>query len=35
VFDYTPNRKRDGPMTLLKDWGKTDRRFLQADAFGG
>ena len=35
VFDYTPNRKRDGPMTFLKDWGKTDRRFLQADAFGG
>jgi len=35
VFDYTPNRKRDGPMTFLKDWGKDDRRYLQADAFGG
>jgi transposase len=35
VFDYTPNRKRDGPMTFLKDWGKTERKFLQADAFGG
>jgi hypothetical protein len=35
VFDYTPNRKRDGPMTFLKDWGKNERRFLQADAFGG
>lgn len=35
VFDYTPNRKRDGPMTFLKDWGKDQRRFLQADAFGG
>jgi transposase len=35
VFDYTPNRKRDGPMTFLKDWGKDERRYLQADAFGG
>ena len=35
VFDYTPNRKRDGPMTFLQDWGKDERRFLQADAFGG
>ena len=35
VFDYTPNRKRDGPMTFLKDWGKDDIRYLQADAFGG
>jgi transposase len=35
VFDYTPTRKRDGPMTFLKDWGKNERRFLQADAFGG
>jgi hypothetical protein len=35
VFDYTPNRKRDGPMTFLKDWGKDGKRFLQADAFGG
>jgi transposase len=35
VFDYTPNRRRDGPMTFLKDWGKDGKRFLQADAFGG
>ena len=35
VFDYTPNRKRDGPMMFLKDWGKDAKRFLQADAFGG
>jgi hypothetical protein len=35
VFDYTPNRKRDGPMMFLKDWGKDMKRFLQADAFGG
>jgi transposase len=35
VFDYTPNRNRDGPMTFLKDWGKDAKRFLQADAFGG
>jgi transposase len=35
VFTYTANRSRDGPMTFLKDWGKDERRFLQADAFGG
>jgi transposase len=35
VFDYTPSRSRDGPMTFLKDWGKDQARFLQADAFGG
>jgi transposase len=35
VFDYTPNRSRDGPMTFLRDWGKDGKRFLQADAFGG
>ena len=35
VFDYTPNRTRDGPMTFLKDWGNDKRKFLQADAFGG
>jgi transposase len=35
VFDYTPNRRRDGPMSFLKDWGKNDLRYLQADAFGG
>ena len=35
VFDYTPSRSRDGPMTFLQDWGKDRRVFLQADAFGG
>ena len=35
VFDYTPSRSRDGPMTFLKDWSKDQKRFLQADAFGG
>jgi len=35
VFDYTPSRSRDGPMAFLKDWGQNERRFLQADAFGG
>jgi len=35
VFDYTPNRKRDGPMAFLEGWGKDDLRYLQADAFGG
>jgi transposase len=31
VYDYTPNHKRDGPQTFLKDY----RGVLQADAFGG
>ena len=31
VYDYTPNRKRDGPQEFLKDY----RGILQADAFGG
>lgn len=35
VFDFTPSRSRDGPMMFLKDWGKDERRYLQADAFGG
>ena len=35
VFTYTASRSRDGPMTFLKDWGKDERVFLQADAFGG
>jgi transposase len=35
VFDYTPSRRRDGPMAFLKDWGKDKVRYLQADAFGG
>ena len=35
VFTYTPSRSRDGPMEFLKDWGKEERVYLQADAFGG
>ncbi len=35
VFAYTPSRSRDGPMEFLKDWGKEQRVYLQADAFGG
>ena len=35
VFDYTPSRSRDGPMTFLAEWGNDEPRFLQADAFGG
>jgi len=35
VLDYTPNRSRDGPMRFLADWGKDERKYLQADAFGG
>jgi transposase len=35
VFTYTANRSRDGPMTFLQGWGKDERRYLQADAFGG
>lgn len=35
VFDFTPNRSRDGPMQFLQGWGKDERRYLQADAFGG
>ena len=35
VFAYTPSRSRDGPMQFLKDWGKDQVRYLQADAFGG
>ena len=31
VYDYTPNRKRDGPQEFLKNY----RGILQADAFGG
>ena len=31
VFDYTPNRKRDGPQKFLKDF----KGVLQADAYGG
>ena len=35
VFAYTPSRSRDGPMEFLRDWGKGERVYLQADAFGG
>lgn len=35
VFDYTPNRCRAGPMAFLTDWGKDERKYLQADAFSG
>jgi transposase len=35
VFTYTPSRSRDGPMEFLKGWGREERVFLQADAFGG
>jgi transposase len=35
VFTYTPSRSRDGPMKFLKDWGREERVYLQADAFGG
>jgi len=35
VFTYTPSRSRDGPMEFLKGWGKDERVYLQADAFGG
>lgn len=31
VFDYTPNRKRDGPEKFLKDF----KGYLQADAYAG
>jgi len=35
VFAYTPNRSRDGPMNFLRHWGREEKRYLQADAFGG
>ena len=35
VFTYTPSRSRDGPMEFLRDWGRDERVYLQADAFGG
>jgi hypothetical protein len=31
LFDYTPSRKRDGPVSFLGDY----KGFLQADAYGG
>ncbi len=35
VFTYTPSRSRDGPMEFLRNWGKDEQVYLQADAFGG
>jgi transposase len=35
VFAYTPSRNRDGPMNFLRHWGQQEKRYLQADAFGG
>jgi transposase len=35
VFTYTPSRSRDGPHQFLTGWGKEQRVYLQADAFGG
>jgi transposase len=35
VFAYTPSRSRNGPMEFLKGWGRDQRVYLQADAFGG
>lgn len=35
VFAYTPSRSRDGPMAFLRNWGRDERVYLQADAFGG
>lgn len=35
VFTYTASRSRDGPRAFLTGWGKEQRVYLQADAFGG
>jgi transposase len=35
VFTYTPSRSRDGPQEFLRGWGREQRVYLQADAFGG
>ena len=37
VYDFTPNRRRDGPVQFLRDFKGTrdGPRYLQADAFGG
>jgi transposase len=37
VYDFTPNRRRDGPVEFLRDFKGTREhpRYLQADAFGG
>ena len=37
VYDFTPDRRRDGPAEFLRTFTGTDEkpRYLQADAFGG
>jgi transposase len=35
VFDYTPDRCRDGPVNFLRHWTRDGPRFLQADAYAG
>jgi transposase len=37
AYDFTPSRKRDGPVEFLRGFGGTKEvpRYLQADAFGG
>jgi transposase len=37
IYDYTPSRKRDGPIEFLRGFKgtKEEPRYLQADAFGG
>lgn len=37
VYDYTPSRRRDGPVEFLREFAGTPEspRYLQADAFGG
>jgi len=35
VFDYTPSRRRDGPVEFLGAFGRERKVYLQADAFGG
>jgi transposase len=35
VFDFTPSRRRDGPVSFLEGWGADREVFLQADAYGG
>ena len=37
VYDFTPNRRRDGPVQFLRDFKGDEQspRYLQADAYGG
>ena len=37
IFDFTPDRRRDGPQTFLADFvgSAASPRYLQADAYGG